>query len=70
MYNAIAQRGFGIGSNARRIVEHPKVNYVALSDELYQAIWSRLERRVTGSVFADPNSKGKGLPELYGGRDK
>jgi len=46
------------------------VNYVALSDELYQAIWSRLERRVTGSVFADPNSKGKGLPELYGGRDK
>ena len=59
-----------IFTDAKRIVEHPKVNYVALSDELYQAIWSRLENRVTGSVYADPRTKGKGLPELNGGKDE
>jgi phosphate transport system substrate-binding protein len=57
-------------TNAKKIVEHPKVNYVALSDELYKAIWSRLEKRVTGSVFADPQSKGKSLVELYLGDDE
>lgn len=57
-------------ANAKKIVEHPKVNYVALSDDLYKAIWSRLERRITGSVFADPQTKGKGLVELYLGNDE
>jgi phosphate transport system substrate-binding protein len=57
-------------SRARSIVEHPKVNYVALSDDLYEAIWSRLENRVTGSMYANPQNKGKSLAELYGGKDE
>jgi len=52
-------------SNAKSIVEHPKVNYVALSDDLYAAIWSRLEKGVTGSMLADPKNKGKELADLY-----
>lgn len=52
-------------TNAKRIVEHPKVNYVALSNELYEAIWARLEKRVTGTVYADPASSGKSLDELF-----
>lgn len=54
-----------IFTNAKKIVEHPKVNYVALSDELYKAIWSRFEDRKTGSLSADPANKGKSLPELF-----
>jgi phosphate transport system substrate-binding protein len=57
-------------TNAKMIVEHPKVNYVALSDGLYGAIWSRLESQVTGSMYADPQNKRKGLAELYGGKDE
>jgi len=57
-------------TNAKQIVEHPKVNYVALSDDLYKAIWSRLEKRVTGSVLADPQNKGKSLTEIYLGDDQ
>jgi phosphate transport system substrate-binding protein len=57
-------------TRAKTIVEHPKVNYVALSDQLYKAIWSRLEKRVTGSMYADPRNKGKGLAELYVGNDQ
>ncbi len=59
-----------IFSNAKKIVEHPKVNYVALSDELYAAIWKRLEQRVTGSPAADPRNKGKSLDEVYLGRNE
>lgn len=55
-----------IFTNAKKIVEHPKVNYVALSDDLYKSIWSRLEHGVTGSMYADPANKGKSLDELYG----
>ena len=36
----------------------------ALGDELYSAIWDRLENRQTGSLCADPKNKGKGLAEL------
>jgi phosphate transport system substrate-binding protein len=57
-------------NNAKMIVEHPKVNYVALSDELYAGIWDRLEQGVTGSMYADPANKGKSLPELYLGHDE
>jgi phosphate transport system substrate-binding protein len=56
--------------NAKMIVEHPKVNYVALSDELYAAIWERLEKGVTGSMYADPANKRKSLSELYLGHDE
>ncbi len=59
-----------IFSNVKRIVEHPTVNYVALSDELCAAIWARLERRVTGSAYADPGNRGKSLREIYVGREE
>ena len=52
-------------TNAKSIVEHPKVNYVALGEDLYRAVWSRLERDLTGSVYADPKSAGLSLPALY-----
>ena len=55
-----------IFKNAKKIVEHPKVNYVALGDKLYTAIWDRFENRTTGSVYTDPANKGKGLPAIYG----
>ncbi|RMF74975.1 MAG: protein sphX, partial [Planctomycetota bacterium] len=54
-----------IFTNARAIVEHPKVNYVALDETLYKAIWSRLEQGVTGSVFAGAKHAGMSLPALY-----
>ena len=57
-------------TNAKRIVEHPKVNYVSLSDDLYKAIWQRYEKRVTGSMYADSANHGKGLEELYLGKDE
>lgn len=53
-------------SNAKRIVEHPRVNYVALSDTLYSAVWKRFEQRTLGSVYADPENKGKTPYEVYG----
>lgn len=39
-------------SNAPRIVEHPRVNYVALSEEMYRIALERVRQRVTGTVFA------------------
>lgn len=39
-------------TNAKKIVEHPTVNYVALSDELYEIGQKRLAKRVTGSAMA------------------
>lgn len=56
-----------IFDNARRIVEHPKVNYVALSDDLYQAIWKRFEKGLTGTVYGDPGASKKSLSQLFGG---
>jgi phosphate transport system substrate-binding protein len=52
--------------NAKRIVEHPRVQYVALAPELYKAVWKRYEDGVTGSVYADPANEGKGVAELFG----
>lgn len=37
--------------NAKDIVEHPRVNYVALSDSLYDLGWQRLESGKTGSAM-------------------
>jgi len=47
-------------NNARAIVEHPRVNYVALSDSLYTMGWQRLESGKTGSATA----KAKGVKDL------
>ena len=52
--------------NARRIVEHPKVNYVALPDELYSLGKQRLERGRTGSAMAAGKGESLDLEELYG----
>ncbi len=38
--------------NARKIVEHPRVNYVALPDEMYRMGRQRLSAGVTGSAMA------------------
>lgn len=41
-----------IVDNARRIVEHPKVNYVAFPDEIYSLVGKRLKDGKTGSFMA------------------
>ena len=56
-----------IFDNAKRIVEHPRVNYVSLGDDMYELIWQRYEERVTGSQYVTPGASQKGLNELYGG---
>jgi len=53
-------------ANARKIVEHPRVNYIALSDKLYAAVRARLEKGMTGTLYAAPDSHVKSLYELYG----
>lgn len=45
-------------TNAKKIVEHPTVNYVALSDELYKVAQKRLDKRVTGSAMAAHHGEG------------
>ncbi len=50
--------------NAERIVEHPKVGYVALPPEMYQLARRRLDRKVTGTVFAGARQD-KSLEELF-----
>lgn len=57
-------------SQARSIVEHPKVNYIALSDTLYARIRERVQGGVTGSVYAAPGAAQKSLYELYGLQDQ
>lgn len=52
--------------NAAKIVEHPKVNYVALSNELYATVRKRLEEATTGTVYGAPDAQAKNLYELYG----
>jgi len=53
--------------SASEIVEHPKVNYVALSPEAYQVLARRLEKRITGSVLAAEQPAGPvNVVELYG----
>lgn len=55
---------FYIG-NARRIVEHPMVNYVALSDPLYKITLDRLHSGKTGTEFSDPQSHNRRLDDIY-----
>lgn len=50
--------------NARSIVEHPRVNYVALSEDLYSVGWDRLESGKTGSAMAHAGGK-KDLMEIF-----
>lgn len=50
--------------NPKKVVEHPKVNYVALPDELYALGAKRLHDTKTGSAMAD-GKDGQDLLELY-----
>lgn len=52
-------------NNARRIVEHPRVNYVALSDELYEIGMKRLKEGKTGSAMAKAKGKTSDLTEIF-----
>lgn len=52
-------------NNAEKIVTHPKVGYVALSDNLYNVVRQRFEKRTTGTLFADEATHGKPLEEIY-----
>jgi phosphate transport system substrate-binding protein len=55
--------------NARTIVEHPRVNYVALPEELYAMAKKRLVEGKTGTVFKEGTSDAhKPLLELYRGQ--
>ena len=54
--------------NAREIVEHPRVNYVALSDELYQAALKRLQNEIIGSVMAEAGKGEADLTKLFVGK--
>ena len=48
-------------ANAQRIVEHPAVNYVALSNDLYEVDMKRLQSGKTGSAMAAANASGESL---------
>ncbi len=51
--------------NAQMIVEHPTVNYVSLGDKLYAAARERLNKGMTGTMFADSENAGKPLEQVY-----
>ena len=51
--------------NARRIVEHPTVNYVALPDEMYELGRRRLNAGKTGSAMTAAKGKGLDLTETF-----
>ncbi len=51
--------------NAKKIVEHKKVGYIALSPELYEASHARFQKRVTGTLYSDVASHGRPLNEVY-----
>lgn len=48
------------------IVEHPRVNYVALSDRLYEAARKRLRDGVTGSAMAEAGHRSQDLAKVFG----
>ncbi|MEK7756859.1 MAG: hypothetical protein AAB385_06570, partial [Planctomycetota bacterium] len=54
--------------NAKSIVEHPRVNYVAFGDELYQLDKKRLGDGKTGSVMAGAPSGAADIVELFKSR--
>lgn len=51
--------------NAKKVVEHPRVNYIALSDKLYDVARARLASGTTGTVYGGPETHAKSLYELY-----
>lgn len=51
--------------NARSIVEHPRVNYVALSDDLYRLGRRRLERGTVGSAMSRAGDTASDLGDIF-----
>jgi phosphate transport system substrate-binding protein len=51
--------------NAPKIVEHPKVGYVALPAELYNIALQRFEKRVTGTVYKDEHAVHQPLSAVF-----
>lgn len=51
--------------NGRRIVEHPMVNYIALSDTLYAKSLARFSGGTTGTAYSDPKQHFRPLDEVY-----
>lgn len=51
--------------NARTIVEHPRVNYVALSDKLYDIARQRLDAGKVGSAMSSAGENTSNLEEVF-----
>jgi phosphate transport system substrate-binding protein len=51
--------------NAPKIVEHPKVGYVALQPDMYEIALQRLEKRITGTVYPDEHAVHRPLTDLF-----
>ncbi len=52
-------------TNAKKIVEHPRVGYVGLSDALYGIAAKRFEKGTTGTIYTSGDAAHKALDELY-----
>jgi len=52
-------------AHAREIVEHPRVNYVALQDDIYALAGQRLKDGTTGSAMAAARGKSLNLAETF-----
>ncbi len=52
-------------NNAPKIVEHPKVGYVALQPDMYRIALQRVEKRVTGTVYPDEHAVHRPLTDLF-----
>lgn len=51
--------------NGRKIVEHPRVKYVGLTDDLYAIALERFRSKVTGSMFGGKEHDGRPLLDVY-----
>ena len=54
-------------NNAKKIVEHPRINYVALRPALYEAARRRIEKRVVGSAMATAGEGHTAISEVFVG---
>ncbi len=51
--------------DAKKIVEHPKVGYVALPPEVYAIVTQRFAQRVTGTAYKDEHAVHRPLSEVF-----
>ncbi len=51
--------------NAPKVVEHPKVGYVALPTSIYDIARKRFEKRITGTAYADEHAVHQPLTEVF-----